>query len=150
MGIREPSIGLWVLPLNPDTAVTPQPLETLTVKAIHNVYQTTSKKMLFKFLHQCLFSLPKRTLIKALDNNQLSMWPLNKEVVVKYLPNHSPATDKGSMKRQRKGLRLTQDRNREILKQRLYMIEMEDNFYPPLEREQHNQLFAYVERVDLK
>jgi hypothetical protein len=108
----------------------------------NNVYQMTSKDALVKFLHQCLFSPPKRTLVKALDNQQLPTWPLTKEAVVKYLPDHSPATDKGSMKRQRKGLRSTKVSPREILKRRLNEIEIKSDFHPPRENAEHNQLFT--------
>ena len=35
----------------------------------------TSTGALVKYLHQCLFSPPKRTLIKVIKNNQLATWP---------------------------------------------------------------------------
>ena len=54
------------------------------------------------------------------------------------------------MKRQRKGLRSTQERSREILKRRLDEIEMVTDFHPAMETETHNQLFTYVGKVDPK
>jgi hypothetical protein len=117
----------------------------------NNVYQMTSKEALVRFLHQCLFSPPKRTLIKALDNGQLPTWPLTKAAVVKYLPDHSPATDKGSMKRQRQGLRSTKTTNtRNILQQRLNDLEAEQDFHPPLEKEARNQVFVSAWTIDPK
>jgi hypothetical protein len=106
-GVREPSTGLWVLPLNPDATRKLTTSTTPPRQMANNVYQMTLKEALVRFLHQCLFLPPKQTLIKALDNGQLPTWPLTKEAVVKHLPDHSPATDKGSMKRQRQGLRST-------------------------------------------
>eukprot|EP00978_Attheya_sp_CCMP212_P011839 scaffold29395_cov55-Attheya_sp.AAC.1 len=53
----------------------------------------TTKQELIQFLHQCLFCPPKRKLLKAIQNNQLSTWPgLTAEAVTKYLPNSCPAT----------------------------------------------------------
>ena len=59
------------------------------------------------------------------------MWTgLTITAVDKYLPDISPATDKGHMKRQRKFLRTTQDH----MKEKLDVIEMERNIHPPVER----------------
>ena len=66
----------------------------------NNVHHLTSRETLVQFLHQCLFSPPKLTMLMAIENNQLATWPLTAEAVKKYLPEKSPATDKGSMKRQ--------------------------------------------------
>ncbi|KAL7544532.1 hypothetical protein ACHAWF_007912, partial [Thalassiosira exigua] len=80
-GVREPTTGLWVLPLTPDATPSPPTSETLPQETANNVYQMTSKESLVRFLHQCLFSPPKQTLIKALENGQLPTWPLTKEAV---------------------------------------------------------------------
>ena len=73
-----------------------------------NAYAMTSKESLIRYLHQCLFSPTKKTLVKAIENNQLTTWPgLTSDAVRKHLPDSSPATDKGHMKRQRKGIRST-------------------------------------------
>ena len=48
-----------------------------------------------------------REVIKALENNQLATWPITKEAVEKYLPDHASAMDKGLMRRQQQGLRST-------------------------------------------
>ena len=66
----------------------------------------TSKESLICYLHQCLFSPTKKALVKAIENNQLTIWPgLTSDTVRKHLPDSSPETDKGHMKRQRKGIR---------------------------------------------
>ena len=68
----------------------------------------TSKAALTRYLHQYLFSLTKKTLVKATENNQLTTWPvLTADTVRKYLPESAPATDKGHTKRQHKGIRST-------------------------------------------
>ena len=65
----------------------------------------TSKASLNQYLHQATFSPPKATFLKALQNNQFVTWPgLTVKAVQKYLPESSPATDKGHMKRQKKAL----------------------------------------------
>ena len=105
----------------------------------------TSKASLIKYLHQCLFCPPKRTLLKAIKNNQLTTWPgLTAEAVEKYLPDHTPATDKGHMRRQRKGMRSTKS------KEALDIIEHNRDMNPPVEKEKLNQLFCYVGMVDKK
>ena len=68
----------------------------------------TSKEALIRYLQQCLFSPTKKTLVKAIENNQLTTWPsLTADAVHKHIPDLAPATDKGHMKRQRKGISLT-------------------------------------------
>ena len=68
----------------------------------------TSKASLVQYLHQAAFSPPKATLLKAVHNNQFLTWPgLTVKAVKKYLPDSSPATDKGHMKRQKQGIRST-------------------------------------------
>ena len=99
----------------------------------------TSKASLIRYLHQYLFCPPKSTLLKAIKNNQLTTWPgLKTKAVEKYLPDHAPATDKGHMQRQRKGIRS------------LDAIKIEQDFHPPVEREKFNQNFCNVGMVDKK
>ena len=102
---------------------------------------------LIQYLHQCLFCPPKRTLIKAIKNQQLLSWPgLTVSAVEKYLPDSCPATDKGHMKRQQQGIRSTKDKvNREIER-----IETERCMHPPQETETMNQLFMTMGYVDKK
>ena len=61
----------------------------------------------------------------------------------KYLPDSSPATYKGDMKRQRKGLITTQ----ETLKEKLEVIEMEQDIHPTVEREKTNQIFTSITKL---
>ena len=75
------------------------------------------------------------------------MWPdLTETAVDKYLPDSSPATDKGYTKLQRKSLRTTQD----TLKEKLEVIEMEQDIHPPVEREKINQIFTSNTKLDKK
>ncbi|KAL7533212.1 hypothetical protein ACHAWF_004382, partial [Thalassiosira exigua] len=78
-GVREPTAGLWVLPLTPNATLGSPTAETLPHETVNNVYQMTSKEALVRFFHQCLFSPPKQMLLKALENEQLPTWPLTKE-----------------------------------------------------------------------
>ena len=50
------------------------------------------------------------------------------------------------MKRQRKGLRKTQD----TLKEKLELIDMEQDIHPPIEQEKMNQIFTSIAKVDKK
>ena len=108
-GVREPSTKLWVLPLAPKTKPEHRPYQLPDEEEYAaNAYQMTSKASLIEYLHQCLLCPPKSTLIKAIKNNQLITWPgLTAEAVDTYLPNSAPSTDKGHMRRQRKGIRST-------------------------------------------
>ena len=73
-----------------------------------NVYTITSKESLIRYLHQCLFIPTKKTLVKAIKNNQLTTWSgLTADAVHKHLPYAALATYKGHIKRQRKGIRST-------------------------------------------
>ena len=70
-----------------------------------NAYAMTSKELLIRYLHQFLFSQTKKTVVKAIENNQLTTWPgLTVDAVRKHLPDYAPATDKSHIKRQRKGV----------------------------------------------
>ena len=68
----------------------------------NNVFHTTTKAELIKYLHQAAYSPEKATWKKAIQNGHFTTWPgLTPEAVEKYLPRHSPATDKGHMSRQK-------------------------------------------------
>ena len=115
-GPREKLTGLWVLPLKPNMKMPTYLKEKSRNHAVNNVYQMSSKEEVIKFLHQCLFCPPKSTLLKAIRNNQLAMWPgLTAEAVEKYLPESCPATDKGHMKRQQNGIRSTKQKIKKAL-----------------------------------
>ena len=94
---KGPTTGLWLVPLHAiDYTKQAKPLIP-TENLIANIHHTTSQEKLVKFIHQCLFSLPVPTLIKAIDNNQLLTFPIIKKDIVKILP-FSMATQKGHMK----------------------------------------------------
>ena len=75
------------------------------------MYAMTSKASLIKYLHQAAFSPPKATLLKSLRNKQFATWPgLTVKAIQKYHPESSPATDKGHMKRQKQGIKITKEK----------------------------------------
>ena len=81
-----------------------------------NAYMVSCKESLIKYLHQCLFCPPKTTLLAAITNNRLATWPgLTARAVEWYLLDHAPATNKGHMKRHKKGIRTTKQRMRDDL-----------------------------------
>jgi hypothetical protein len=139
-GGREPTTQLWVLPLCPKQADLPNLHDIVCAKAqIHcanNPFTTTSKAALIRYLHQALFSPRKATLLNAIRNQQLPTWPgLTANVVRKYLPETSPQTDKGHMKRQRKDLRSTKPTQTKNEKE-------QEDMTPKKVSEDHNHLFA--------
>eukprot|EP00804_Cyclotella_cryptica_P027253 CCRYP_014360-RA/>CCRYP_014360-RA protein AED:0.37 eAED:0.35 QI:0/0/0/1/0/0/3/0/403 len=72
-----------------------------------NVYVLPFKQQWMKYMHQSFFNPPISTLIKAINNNQLSGIPMMKaDLVRKYLAP-SPATSKGHMKQPRTGIQST-------------------------------------------
>ena len=106
----------------------------------NNAYQMTSKEELIRYLHQCLFCPPKSTLLKA------TLRGLSTEAVQKYLPDSCPATDKGHMKRQQKGIKSTKDKINNTLEQ----IETAQCMNPPEEKERMNKIFTTLGYVDKK
>jgi hypothetical protein len=115
---------------------------TCQVETSFNAYKMTSKQALIKYLHQCLFSPPKSTLIHALEQNYFPTWPgFTAAAVKQYLPDAAPATDKGQMQQQRKGLRSTSrpptdDQTPSATTETL------SNFHPPMAQEENNQFFV--------
>jgi hypothetical protein len=105
-GKRHPSTGLWIVPMS-STKLPPQIPPKFESHSAHNAYQTSSKAKLIQFLHQCAFSPPPSTWIKAINNNQFASWPgLTADAVRKYLPNLT-ATAKDHMKKTPAGVRST-------------------------------------------
>ena len=128
-GGRQVRSGLWILPLSPDgieemNKLQIQPtswivtVEQLRKEAewsvpkrddqLNNVFHTTTKAELIKYLHQAAFSPVKATWKKTIQNGHFTTWPgLTAEAVEKYLPRHSLAKDRGHMSRQPQGVRST-------------------------------------------
>ena len=115
-----------------------------------------SKESLIRYLHQCLFSPTKKTLVKAIDNNKLTTWPgLTSDAVCKHLPESSSATDKSHMKCQCKGICSTTKipptkTQKERIKYALEKMELERGINPPQEDEKSNQIFCYNGIVNTK
>ena len=83
----------------------------------------------------------------AIRNNQLATWPgLTAEAVEKYLPGSCPATDKGHMKRQQKGIRSIKQK----IKKALNIKETQRCMNPPQEKEKWNQLFMTMGIINKK
>jgi len=101
--------GLWMLPLNENTYYDKMRryVGNQQEHSAANVFHTTTKADLAQYFHQCLFSPPTTTLLKAIKNDQLLSFPgLTPELITKHLPE-STATWKGHMHRTRKGIRST-------------------------------------------
>eukprot|EP00984_Skeletonema_dohrnii_P002769 scaffold955_cov79-Skeletonema_dohrnii-CCMP3373.AAC.11 len=115
-GGREPRTGLWRLPINP---VSPHRQETVQGLDLHipmnhpmndaamNVYTIPYRQNQVKYMHQTFFSLPKHTLIKAINNDQLEGIPFMKADMLRKHLADSPATSKGRMKKPKAGIRST-------------------------------------------
>ena len=148
-GHREPSTGLWVLPLNERPKLQNLQLLQQTETAL-SAYSMKSKRDLITYLHQCLFSPPKRTLLKAIHNNQLVTWPgLTTKSVSKYLDDDSPATDKGHMKRLRQGIRSTKIKDTNVTNI-TELAALSTDMNPPKTNEEFNHLFCYTGTINNK
>lgn len=95
----------------------------------HNAYTYKHLEDIIKFLHQCLFSPTKKTLLKTLANNHFLKWPEQFNVkTVKQFLEESPATFKFYLGKIQKGVRSTcpirKKTKKEIIKQ--YNITLED------------------------
>jgi hypothetical protein len=131
-GYKDPTSDLWTLPMlngekrlwttpgsdlvgseltpsrpGPCKGHAPQPpFEPMPALALF-LYHCTTKENAVKFMHQSLCNPPITSLLKAINAGFPRGAPhLNAKSVHKYLMP-SPATSKGHMKRQRKGLRST-------------------------------------------
>ena len=120
IGDRDPTTGLWRLPINPQakpaTSLNAPQTDALDLQlnplqqANHialNVYTIPHKQNQMKYMHQSFFNAPLPTLIKAIQNDQLKDIPLMKVNLIKKYLAKSPATSKGRMKRPRAGIRST-------------------------------------------
>ena len=118
----------------------------------NNAYATTTKADLIQYLHQAAFSPVKKTWMNAIENGQFATWPgLTKEAVRKYLPESSPATDKGHMKRQRKNIRPTKkEENGKRAAAELNSKETAADMHPKLEHSDFNHLFCASFTIDPK
>ena len=105
-----------------------------------NSYAMTSKVSPIKYLLQAAFSLPKRNLIKAIENNQFSTWTgFTLRAVHKYLPYSSPATYKGHTKIQKQGILSVKNK----IKESLESIKTEQDPHLSKETEKSNHIVAY-------
>lgn len=111
-GKRHPATGLWLLPLSkkpmqPSFDIITPTAQPITAAA-HNAYTMPTKQQALKYIHQCLFSPPIPTLLRAIENNQLKSFPhIQRTKDVRRHLAASPATAKGHMKKPRAGLRST-------------------------------------------
>ena len=112
--MRDDKTGSWTVPLNPaappsmtvdkyDLQVSAHNKQHTTAMA-NNVYTIPHKQNAVKYMHQCFFSPPISTLLKAVENGQLDGIPHMKADTIRKHLAPSPATAKGRMKRPRQGI----------------------------------------------
>ena len=107
--------GLWMIPITDSVPANEAPPDLMQELAT-SIVETSTKSELAQYLHQCLCSPPKSTLLAAIKNNQLSSFPcLTYELISKHLPP-STATDKGHLHRIKQGIRSTR-RNTQAIKE---------------------------------
>jgi hypothetical protein len=135
-GPRDHQTKLWHLPINPTDTRTPIPPNRLekhpTTHRAMNAYTLPTKQQALKYMHQILFCPPIPTLIAAIENDQLRTFP---HLTVKKVRKHlepSPATAKGRIHMNRKGIRSTR--------------QQPDT--PTLPAPQANQVFCFAAMVD--
>ena len=125
--------GLWMIPLAAQQRLLDDNTSDGTVAVEVNViyheianiiHETGTKEELARYYHQCLGSPPKPTLLKALQNDQLSSIPgLSYELISKHLPP-STATDKGHMRRKRQGVQSTRSNRQDVIEARARVDDM--------------------------
>jgi hypothetical protein len=117
-GPRDPHTKLWHLPINPTATQDPVPPNRPATNTAHiamNAYTMPTKQQALKYIHQTLFCPPIPTLIAAIENDQLRTFPhLTVENVRKHL-EPSPATAKGRIRMNKKGIRSTRKPNENAL-----------------------------------
>lgn len=99
-GVQCPQTKLWLVPLsNKKWAQTPSTSIPLQQHYINNIHHISNQSDLITYLHKCLFSPNKATLIKAIKNDQFLGIPgMIVDAVQHHLPD-STATIKGHMHR---------------------------------------------------
>jgi hypothetical protein len=119
----------------------------------------SSKAKLIQFLHQCAFSPPPSTWIKAINNKQFFTWPgLTADAVRKYLPD-STATAKGHLKKTPAGVRSTQPKPPTIKistpagttippNAKVKFVNNDTDFFPPTEQNEVNHVFCWAALAD--
>ena len=129
--------GLWMMPLSETQPAQPVPVTPLvmyhvptpkgtqqaTIHLAHSAYTTTSKAELAQYHHQSLFSPPPSTVLKAIQNNQLTSFPGLTEKLLKDLPD-STATHKGHMNKNRQNVRSTRSNAADVKDARLDLQDM--------------------------
>merc|ERR1711966_167889 len=119
--------GLWMIPLVPE-AEQDTPTESVRQDAnqqqANHLHQSSTKAETAEFYHQSLFSPPPTTLLKAIKNNQFDSFPGLVPSLLKHLPP-STATAKGHMPKNRKGIRSTRAKTKEIQDARLDLEDMD-------------------------
>ena len=88
-----------------------------------NAHETTTKAELAQFHHQLLFSPPIKTIVSAIENDQLSSFPGLKKALLNHRPISS-ATSKGNIHKNRKDLRSTRAKQGEIKEAKQYLTDM--------------------------
>ena len=108
---------LWCLTINP-TSVRPSlsTVDRLGLKLMphqtvahgeNNVHTILYKQNKLKYMHQIMFFPPITTLIKAIDNEFLEVFPFIKSKLLRTYLAKNQASEKGREKRLRKGIRST-------------------------------------------
>ncbi len=142
--------GLWMVPLSESTPTLPTN-ETSNYLSHYNemasnLQTCNTKAELAQYIHQCLCSPPKATLLKAINNGQLSSFPgLTYDLINKHLPP-STATDKGHMHRTRQGVQSTRNNITAIRDARTEV----DNMSPNEEICNTQHMFCYAALADTK
>ena len=109
-GVRCPRTRLWMVPLSIHNQQKPMKRDKNCFNKHHanSIHHMANQQNFIEYLHQCFFSPPPSTLVKAIKNNQLLGVPgLTMKVVNKWLPT-STATIKGNLHCTRKNLQSTQ------------------------------------------
>ena len=96
--------------------------EETTAFAFH-AHDTSSQGELAQYHHQSLWSPPTSTILKAIQNNQLTAFPGLTPALLKHLPP-STATHKDHMRQQAKGIRSTRSQTQDIKDARLDLHDM--------------------------
>jgi hypothetical protein len=160
VGYRHKATGLWIVPLGTKKTTNSVPTPSFPSHAAHNAYQSSSKAKLIQFLHQCAFSPPPSTWIRAINNQQFASWPgLTADAVRKYLPD-STATAKGHMKKTPANVRSTRPKPPTITvnvpsnltvprNARIKLVPSpEEDLNPPTEQNDVNHIFCWAALAD--
>ena len=156
-GYRNPSDGLWDIPICANAAQSNPPSFIPSMRTSHKLAVIINKKQtatdLVQYLHAACFSPTVTTWTQAIKNNNFVTWPgLTTELVRKHLPR-SQATSQGHLHRERANLQSTKTTPSSLISQpTCSSMSPTEDFFPQTDKPKprtHHSIYAMLPTTDI-